>query len=317
MSDLVEFRHLKYILAVAETANFTRAAERLFLAQPSLSKQIKDIEEEIGFPIFVRSREGVLITPAGQMLIAYAREALMARAEIITMARAVYRGEVPPLRLGFSSFINPNLLHFFRESYASLFPNCQIQLSGGPPIHLIQRLEHGTLDGALLPMPIDGTSWVVQQVARVPLVVCMRSDDPLTRESLIDVHEVSSRLKIFRDPELHPSAHAKLTEMFSKVGLSLDIACSAATSSDIQWMVRAGYGLALTEQGATLDSELTTRQIAGVDWTVDTAFVHHAEADHIALPFIIQLLQRAWKRTFRKKAVFRREDRPVQLDLLA
>jgi DNA-binding transcriptional LysR family regulator len=51
MSDLVEFRHFKYILAVAETANFTRAAERLFLAQPSLSKQIKDLEDEIGFPI--------------------------------------------------------------------------------------------------------------------------------------------------------------------------------------------------------------------------------------------------------------------------
>jgi DNA-binding transcriptional LysR family regulator len=194
MSDLVEFRHLKYILAVAETANFTRAAERLFLAQPSLSKQIKDIEEEIGFAIFVRSREGVLITPAGQMIVAYAQEALMARSEIITMARAVYRGNVPPLRLGFSSFINPNLLQLFRESYANLFPNCQIQLSSGPPIHLIQRLEHRTLDGALLPLPIDGTSWVVQQVARTSLVVCMRSDDPLTREPLVDVHELSSRL---------------------------------------------------------------------------------------------------------------------------
>ncbi len=69
MSDLVEFRHLKYIVAVAETANFTRAAERLFLAQPSLSKQIKDLEDEIGFPIFVRNRDGVRITPAGQMII--------------------------------------------------------------------------------------------------------------------------------------------------------------------------------------------------------------------------------------------------------
>lgn len=317
MSDLVEFRHLKYILAVAEAANFTRAAERLFLAQPSLSKQIKDIEEEIGFPIFIRSREGVLITPAGQMIIAYAQEALTARGEIITMARAVYRGEVPPLRLGFSSFINPNLLQLFRESYANLFPNCQIQLSGGPPIHLIQRLEHGTLDGALLPMPIDGTSWIVQQVARATLVVCMRSDDPLTREALVDVHELSSRLKIFRDPELHPSAHARLTEMFSEAGLSLDMACSAATPSDIQWMVRAGYGLALTEQGVALDSELTTRQIAGVNWNVDTAFVHHAEADHIALPFIIRSLQRTWKRTVRKKVASRRENGPVQLDLLA
>jgi len=70
MTDLVEFRHLKYIVAVAEAANITRVAERPFLAQPSLSKQIKDLEDEIGFPIFVRTREGVRITPPGQMIIA-------------------------------------------------------------------------------------------------------------------------------------------------------------------------------------------------------------------------------------------------------
>ena len=85
MSDLVEFRHLKYIVAVAEAANITRAAERLFLAQPSLSKQIKDFEDEIGFPIFVRTREGVRITPPGQMIIAYAQEALLARTKIIRL----------------------------------------------------------------------------------------------------------------------------------------------------------------------------------------------------------------------------------------
>ena len=66
MSDILEFRHLKYIVAVAEEANFTRAAERLFLAQPSLSKQIKDLEDVIGFPIFVRTRDGARITPAGR-----------------------------------------------------------------------------------------------------------------------------------------------------------------------------------------------------------------------------------------------------------
>ncbi len=62
MSDLVEFRHLKYIVAVAEAATITRAAERLFLAQPSLSKQIKDFEDESDFPIFIRTRQGVRIT---------------------------------------------------------------------------------------------------------------------------------------------------------------------------------------------------------------------------------------------------------------
>src|ERR1035438_3847581 len=166
MSDFVEFRHLKYLVAVAEAANITRAAERLFLAQPALSKQIKDFEDEIGFPIFVRTREGVRITPPGQMIIAYAQEALLARTKIISMARTVHRREVPPFRLGLSSSLNTNLLQLFRGAYANLFPDCSIHLSGGDPSHLLDRLEQGALDGALLPMPIEGPAWVGQRARR-------------------------------------------------------------------------------------------------------------------------------------------------------
>src|ERR1019366_10816415 len=111
--------------------------------------------------------------PAGEMIGPDAPDGPPTRTKIISMARAVHRGEVPPFRLGFSSFINPNLLQLFRGAYASLFPDCSIHLSGGDPSHLLGRLEQGALDGALLPMPIDGPAWVVQQVSHDPLVVCM------------------------------------------------------------------------------------------------------------------------------------------------
>ena len=300
MSDLVEFRHLKYILAVAETANFTRAAERLFLAQPSLSKQIKDLEDELGFPIFVRSRDGVRITTAGRMIISYAQEALSARGEIVTMARAVHKGDVAPLRLGFSPFVNPDLLEFFRGGYASLFPDCPIHLSGGNFLHVLQRVEQGNLDGALLPMPIDGPDWVTQQLAREPLVVCMRADDALARATEVTIPDLSEKLKIFRDPEIHPAAHDRLVEMLMKVGIDPEPSCLAATPADIQWMVRAGFGVALVDQRTTLDSGLTTRPIAGIHWTADTAFAHHKKANHLALPFVVRFLERAAASTFTK-----------------
>ena len=91
MSDSIEFRHLRYIVAIAETGNFTRAANRLFLTQPSLSRQIKDVEDDIGFPIFLRHRKGVDITPAGQLVVSYAQEALEERAEFIRAARTFRR----------------------------------------------------------------------------------------------------------------------------------------------------------------------------------------------------------------------------------
>ena len=89
MSNFLEFRHLRYIVAVARTRNFTRAAKQLYLSQPSLSKQIRDVEDAIGFPIFERNPESLKITRAGQLLVAYAQDALEARAEAIQEVRAV------------------------------------------------------------------------------------------------------------------------------------------------------------------------------------------------------------------------------------
>jgi len=317
MSDLVEFRHLKYIVAVAETGNFTRAAERLFLAQPSLSKQIKDVEDEIGLPIFIRTRDGVRATPAGQMMISYAQEALRVRGEFIAMAQAVHHGDVSPLRLGFSSFVSPNHLDSFRESYASSFPNCSIQLSSGTTAKILERLEQRSLDAALLPLPIEGAVWVVQQLAESPLVVCMRSDDPLARSGSVMMTDLAPRLKVFRDPDSHPAAHSRLIEMLFDAGIVPEIACRADTPSDIQLMVRCGYGVALIDQNTILEYGLVSRPIAGVQWTADTAFVHHHNADHVALPFLNRILQRGFRDSPNKRTALKKPESPVQLDLLA
>jgi DNA-binding transcriptional LysR family regulator len=308
---------LKYIVAVAEAANITKASERLFLAQPSLSKQIKDLEEEIGFPIFVRRREGVCITPAGQMVVAYAQEALSTRDEILEIALAVHRGEVPPLRLGFSSFIKPSLVQLFRNLYARMFPECEIHLSGDERGNILERLEHGGLDGAFLSMPIEGTAWIVHEVSRDLLVVCMRADDPMTREPSVSLPVLATKLKIFRAPQTHLSAHNRLIEMLLDVGINPVFSYSAATPADIQWMVRAGYGVALVEQTSVIDPDLTTRPIAGVRWTADIAFVHHDKAEHPALRVATKILQKMRTTRPRKKALLPRKDMPLQLDLLA
>jgi hypothetical protein len=72
--------------------------------------------------------------------------------------------------------------------------------------------------------------------------------------------------------------------MLTEVGIAPEISCSASTPADIQWMVRAGYGVALVDQRTPIDTALTTRPIAGVSWTADTAYIHHNNADHLALP---------------------------------
>jgi DNA-binding transcriptional LysR family regulator len=316
MSDSLTFRLLTYIKAVSETLNFTRAAQGLYLSQPSLSQQIRDLEDQLKVPIFERGKHRIQTTDAGRLLVAYAVTALRERDEIVAMARAIHLGQVPPLRLGFSSFINASLLQSFREHYEEMFPGCEIHLSGGDQLLTLQRMSQRIIDCAILPMPVDEELYDVQQIAESPLVICMPSNDPFASHAHIDIHAVADRIKIFRDPEMQPAAHSRLVELFGEVGIELSLSNSARTPSDIQWMVKAGYGLALVDQLMPLDAGLITRPIAGVNWTADTAFVHQNRADHIALPFVEKFFQERW-RNARRKTQPNRGVRPEQLKLLA
>lgn len=317
MSDFVEFRHLKYIAAIAETGNFTRAAERLFLAQPSLSKQIKDLEDGIGIRIFVRHHNGVRITPAGQMVISYAQEAVKTRNEIIQAARAVHGGTIPALRIGFSCFVQQEILRTLSDGYASLFPECKIQFSGGDPAQILRRMEEKSLDAAVLPLPISGDEWVVEKVASAPLVVCMRADDPLTQQTEVQPSEIAKRLKIFRSPDAHPEAYVRLLEMLAEIGIEPDVSCLATTPADIQWMVQSCSGLALIDQKTILDPCLTTRPIANQNWTADAAFVHPRCAEHPALPVLIRHFRKANGIKPAKHMPRKKQANDLQMKLLA
>lgn len=316
MSDIVEFRHLEYLIAIHEGKNFTKAAERVYRSQPAISQQIRALEDDVGFPIFVRGgREGVSPTAPGELVLNWARKVLAERREIFAMARAIYNGNVPPLKLGFSPFVNPPLLHALRIVYNELFPGCEIQLSSGDTTHTLQRLAQGDLDCAILPLPVDTDLWNVLQVAQSPLALCMREDDPLASQSHIDIQDAAPRLNIFRDPESHPSAHSRLTEMFAEAGISLHLANSAATPADMQWMVKENYGLALVDELSTLEFGLVARSIAGVKWTADTAFVTGKQSTHLALPYIEKCLREDGL-NIKRRSLRPERIRPQQLKLI-
>jgi DNA-binding transcriptional LysR family regulator len=316
MSDSLTFRLLKYIKESAETLNFTRAAERVFVAQSSLSHQISKFENNVDLAIFERTQNGLRLTAAGRLIAAYAENTLKDWNETLTMAQAVQRRQVPPLRLGFSSFVHAKVIEKFHEKYEGMFVGCAIQLVSGDPVFCLQHLDAGLLDCAILPLPIDATLYSVQPISQTPLVVCMRADDVLAERAQLDIREIAARITVFRDPEQYPSAHARLVEMFSEVGATLHIACSARTPTEIQWMVRERYGLALIDQLLPLEQGLVTRPLAGLSWTADTAFIHLRRTGHVALPFIERFFQDSWSESRGRKRPSKGE-RPEQLQLLA
>ncbi len=178
----MELRHLRYFVAVAEEGSLTVAAEqRLHTAQPSLSRQIKDLEEEVGVPLFTRSARGVELTAAGRAFLDHARLALGQAEAAIEAARAAGQRAKPTLSIG---FLTGEEVEWMPRALAVLraeLPDLEVRVLSMYSPQLAEELRRGKLDvGFLRHEPVDDLEF--QTVAQEPLVVLLPSDHPLAKK---------------------------------------------------------------------------------------------------------------------------------------
>jgi DNA-binding transcriptional LysR family regulator len=179
----VQLQQLAYFVAVAEVRHFTRAAETLRVAQPSLSKQIKMLESELGAPLFSRARGNITLTPAGEALLPLARRIL---ADVETARREVQdltglrRGRV---RLGATPSLFAGLLADALARFRRRYPGIELRVEEGGSRDLVRDLARGSLDLALIILPLQSTdpSLETAPILREELVVVSPSTDPPRR----------------------------------------------------------------------------------------------------------------------------------------
>lgn len=143
----LEFRLLKYIVAIADVGSFTAAAAKLHLAQSSLSTQVGQLEDVLGILIFDREH-GNTPTPEGKVLIRYAREGLKTRERIVRTVQAIHAGKLMPLRLGFTPFVQKALLNAVTGMYRELLPESEFIPESGDTDELTNRIRQDSLDAA-------------------------------------------------------------------------------------------------------------------------------------------------------------------------
>ncbi|ETK31164.1 LysR family transcriptional regulator [Microbispora sp. ATCC PTA-5024] len=174
----MQLQQLAYFVAVAETRHFTQAAERARVAQPSLSKQIKALETELGAPLFSRARGNVTLTPAGEALLPLARRMLAdaetARREVAELA-GLRRGRV---RLGATPSLCAGLLADALALFHRDYPGVELRVEEGGSRDLVRDLARGQLDLALIILPLQSTdpSLVTEEILSENLVVASASD---------------------------------------------------------------------------------------------------------------------------------------------
>ena len=149
----MELRHLRYFLVVGELLNFTKAAARLRVAQPALSRQVQDLEDEIGVDLLRRSPRGVTLTAEGKLFLQEVRELLRRVDESVEKTRALARGEYGELHIGYASVPTAEILPPALEAFRKAVPRVKVVLHDLTSDELIAGLRNATLELALMVEP--------------------------------------------------------------------------------------------------------------------------------------------------------------------
>ena len=176
-------RQLQYALAVAETLSFRRAAERCRVAQPSLSTQIAQLESALGVRLFERDRRRVLVTAAGEALLARARRVIVEADDLAAAARAAGDPLAGALRVGVIPTVSPYLLPRAAPALRAAYPRLAITWVEDKTEELVRRLDAGALDAALLALEAELGEVEHAEIARDPFVLATPRDHPLGAHS--------------------------------------------------------------------------------------------------------------------------------------
>jgi len=182
----MELRHLRYFVAVAEALSFTRGAKKLNLAQPSLTRQIKDLEEEIGVRLLDRTKQQVRLTPEGQSFLVDAKRVLELSEEIVESVRHFSRDELAPLNIGYVANLFYDLLPVTLASFQRSFPTVPINLFDMTCGDQFRALQDGKIDLGFVGLhePIEERGLQFRPIASYETVAAVAKDNPLAKKRL-------------------------------------------------------------------------------------------------------------------------------------
>jgi DNA-binding transcriptional LysR family regulator len=257
----VELRHLRYFVAVAEELNFGRAARRLNIAQPPLSRQIRDLEREVGTPLFERGPRGVELTHAGRAFLPEARLTLGQAERAQRTAMRAASGETGRLRVGFveaatHSGILPDVLSFFRMH----LPGIGLSLLEMDSPQQAEAFRDGRIDlGILSSVPPDAERWLLAEpVYSEPLVLAVPQVHPLAGRKRFVLRDLAAESFVLTPRYVGPTLYDDVIARCREAGFSPRVAQEAAGWHTIVSLVSAGVGVAF------VPVSLSRLQLSGV-----------------------------------------------------
>jgi DNA-binding transcriptional LysR family regulator len=237
-----DLRQLRYVVAIAEEGSFTAAAQRLQIAQQSLSQQIALVERRLGATLFERGPRGVTLTAVGAALLPEARAALVAADRAFDVARRAATGERMRLRVGFLSSVANHLLPPVVRGLSERTPELMIETEELPIAQLVGRLREGTLDAGLSRAPLVD-DLVTEEIMREPVAAVLPTGHRLATAESLTLSDLSDESWVLTARSTWPPWHRKYDRDFAAAGYEPRVVQRGTSPQNLLALVAGGVGV--------------------------------------------------------------------------
>ncbi|MFD1950344.1 hydrogen peroxide-inducible genes activator [Sphingomonas arantia] len=236
-------RQLQYLVTLADTGSFVQAARLIRVSQPTLSQQIKALEERLGAQLVDRTMTGAVLTPVGRSIVTRARHVLGQVRDIQALAAGSAGGMTGTLRLGTTPTLGPYLLSPIIADLHRAAPGLRLYVREGIPDRQALALSRGDLDVVLGPLPIAGDDLVVEPLFREPLHLVSAVDSEFAGAGTVERARLSGQTLLSLDTRHH--LHRQAANIAADLGLVLSRDYEGTSLESLHQMVASGLGLSI------------------------------------------------------------------------
>lgn len=245
MSKPINLKQIKCFVVVAEELNFRRAADRLYMSQPPLSRHIKSLEDTLGSQLFERDRQGVQLTDAGETFLRKARALLQQSEDLMSDIGTGDAHTSRVLRVGITTSVDPDLFTRIKPLFERDFPDHRLEIKRQISVRNVRDVGRGVLDMALIGMPAETEGLACKPLFEEPLMVAIPSNHRLAKKRNVSLSELQADKLFWFSRKLNPSYYDHCEKGFNRFNFHPERLPEPDEHHLLLGLVAAGQGIAL------------------------------------------------------------------------